>query len=165
MAAPTLKKRKVTHTPVDDNDQEVFSTTSSKMGESSNEDSDAAQEQQSYHQAKSKPQHSANYSRDTARPFLAEAHHSSLFKFKLDELLAQVRPDYQKRMVKAENALRKLKEIIENIPSREPLSVCWLLQNVHGTFSWTVGIRSRATAIQDPWSHNTVSRTTTKARY
>ena len=44
---------------------------------------------------------------------------SNMFKLKVNELLAKVRPEYERRMVKVENSLRKLKEIIERIPDRE----------------------------------------------
>jgi hypothetical protein len=49
---------------------------------------------------------------------------SSLFQLQTDELLIKVRPDYDRRMIKAENALRKLKEVILRIPNHDPKSVC-----------------------------------------
>ncbi|KAH0562575.1 hypothetical protein GP486_002742 [Trichoglossum hirsutum] len=49
-----------------------------------------------------------------------EMYKSSMFKLQLDELLAEVQPNYVKRMAPVENALRKLKTIIERIPDREP---------------------------------------------
>jgi len=52
------------------------------------------------------------------------SHGLSLFQLQIDELLSKVRPDYERRMVKAETALRKLKEIIERIPNRDARSVC-----------------------------------------
>ena len=57
--------------------------------------------------------------------FASSAYNSNTFKLQMDELLVKARPKYEKRMVKVENALRKLKGIIENIPSREALSVCY----------------------------------------
>lgn len=48
----------------------------------------------------------------------------TIFKLKLNELLAKVRPDYQRRMVKVENSLCRLKDIIERIPNREAKPVC-----------------------------------------
>ncbi|KAH0543993.1 hypothetical protein FGG08_001760 [Glutinoglossum americanum] len=50
-----------------------------------------------------------------------EMYKSSMFKLQLDELLDEVQPSYKKRMVPVENALRKLKSIIERIPDREPV--------------------------------------------
>lgn len=51
---------------------------------------------------------------------------SNMFKLKVNELLAKVRPDYEGRMLKVENSLRKLKDIIERIPDREAKPVCTL---------------------------------------
>ena len=48
---------------------------------------------------------------------------SNLFKLQMDELLAELRPSYKRRMVKAEKALHKLKRLIEAIPTRDPLPV------------------------------------------
>ena len=49
---------------------------------------------------------------------------SNMFKLKTHRLLARVQPDYERRMVKAENALRKLKDTIERIPDRQAKPVC-----------------------------------------
>lgn len=51
------------------------------------------------------------------------AYNSTMFKLQMDELLVKVRPRSEKRMSKIENALRKLKSIIESIPSREAIPV------------------------------------------
>lgn len=51
---------------------------------------------------------------------------SSMFQLQVEQLLLKVRPDYERRMVKAEDALRKLKEIIERIPDRDAKPVCRL---------------------------------------
>ena len=60
---------------------------------------------------------------DEMSQFASNACNSNTFKLQMDELLIKVRPKYGKRMVKVENALHKLKDIIENIPCREALSV------------------------------------------
>lgn len=60
--------------------------------------------------------------------FFRSAYGSSLFQLQIDELLSKVRPDYERRMVKAESALRKLKEIIERIPNCDAKSVCCFVQ-------------------------------------
>ena len=52
------------------------------------------------------------------------AYNSNLVQLQIDELLSNVQPDYEVRLVKAENVLRKLKSIIECIPPREPRTVC-----------------------------------------
>lgn len=50
---------------------------------------------------------------------------ASVFRLQLDELLAKVhgRPSQGSRMKSAEDALRKLKQVIEHIPNREPTTV------------------------------------------
>ena len=50
-------------------------------------------------------------------------HDSNMFKLQLDELLAEMRPDYERRLKKVEKALHKLKGILEHIPERDPLPV------------------------------------------
>ncbi|KAH8727059.1 Nrap protein [Phaeosphaeriaceae sp. PMI808] len=55
--------------------------------------------------------------------YTAETFKSNIFKLQVDELLGQVKLKYGKKEASAENAMRTLKGIIEQIPSREPLSV------------------------------------------
>lgn len=50
-------------------------------------------------------------------------YNSNMFKLQMDELLAETRPDYERRLKKAEKALRRLKTILERIPEQEPLPV------------------------------------------
>lgn len=57
--------------------------------------------------------------RISATPWSSGIYDSNMFKLKVNELLAKVRPDYERRMLKVENSLRKLKDIIERIPDRE----------------------------------------------
>jgi U3 small nucleolar RNA-associated protein 22 len=54
----------------------------------------------------------------------ADTFKSNVFKLQVDELLAQVKPKYGKKEAPAENAMRTLKTLIEQLPSRAPLSVC-----------------------------------------
>jgi U3 small nucleolar RNA-associated protein 22 len=55
--------------------------------------------------------------------YTAESFKSNLFKLQVDELLEQVRLKYGKKAALAENAMRTLKNIIEQIPSRDALPV------------------------------------------
>lgn len=48
---------------------------------------------------------------------------SNLFKLQVDELLAEVKPNYEKRLGFVDEELRKLKVLIESIEDRDPLSV------------------------------------------
>lgn len=50
-------------------------------------------------------------------------YNSDMFKLRIDELLAKMRPNCGRNTVEAENALRKLKSIIEQIPDREAIPV------------------------------------------
>ncbi|KAL9098387.1 MAG: hypothetical protein Q9163_005946 [Psora crenata] len=59
---------------------------------------------------------------DTAGLFQGNVHNDSIFKFKIDELLAQVRPIYGKSTSTLEQAIRKLKSTIQHIPNREAVS-------------------------------------------
>ncbi|MCJ1390843.1 hypothetical protein MMC18_003704 [Xylographa bjoerkii] len=49
-----------------------------------------------------------------------EMYNSDVFQIQLGELLAEVRPNYEKATTRVEKTLRKLKQIIENIPARDP---------------------------------------------
>lgn len=57
---------------------------------------------------------------------------ASVFRLQLDELLAKVhvRPSQGSRMKSAEDALRKLKRVIEHIPDHEPIAVSIPLHNL-----------------------------------
>jgi U3 small nucleolar RNA-associated protein 22 len=48
---------------------------------------------------------------------------SSMFKLQVDEMLAEVQPNYEKRAGAIDDALRRLKGLIEGIGDREALSV------------------------------------------
>jgi len=50
---------------------------------------------------------------------------SNLFKLKVDELLKQVTADYSQLEEPINTLLRTLKESIEAIPGRDPISVSW----------------------------------------
>jgi U3 small nucleolar RNA-associated protein 22 len=56
--------------------------------------------------------------------YTSESFKSNIFKLQVDELLEQVKPKYGKKEAPAENAMRTLKTIIEQIPSRDALPVC-----------------------------------------
>lgn len=52
-----------------------------------------------------------------------EMYKSSMFKLQIDELLAEIRPNYAQLLASAERVLRKLKATIERFPRKEPLTV------------------------------------------
>jgi len=49
---------------------------------------------------------------------------SHLLKLQIDDLVTQLRPNYEKRANSIDSALRVLKHSIEAIEDREPVSVC-----------------------------------------
>jgi U3 small nucleolar RNA-associated protein 22 len=55
--------------------------------------------------------------------YTSETFKSNIFKLQVDDLLDQVRLKYGKKEAPAENAMRTLKTIIEQIPARDPLFV------------------------------------------
>ena len=88
---------------------------------------------------------------------------SSMFSLQIDELLSKVRPDYERRMVKVENALRKLKAIIERTPSREAKTVGDMSPNgVRSKLSFThPSVVRGETRTESPQCSNSFSNTTT----
>lgn len=55
--------------------------------------------------------------------YTAEVYKSNVFKMQVDELLEQVRLKHGKKIASAENAMRSLKNLIEQLPARDALSV------------------------------------------
>lgn len=53
-------------------------------------------------------------------------YNSSMFKLQIDEMLAQIQLNYEKRMPGVDEALRRLKTLIEGIEDRDMLPVCSL---------------------------------------
>lgn len=58
-----------------------------------------------------------------ASAIYAGEYNSSLFKLQVDHLLEDAQPNYEKRLGGVDDALRKLKGLIEGIEDREGLSV------------------------------------------
>jgi U3 small nucleolar RNA-associated protein 22 len=57
--------------------------------------------------------------------YTSETFKSNVFKLQVDELLDQVKLKYGKKEAPAENVMRTLKAIIEQLPSREAQLVCY----------------------------------------
>jgi len=64
-----------------------------------------------------------NREQSASAPYSGESYKSSLFKLQVDEMLSEVKPDYEKRFGPVDNALRRLKTLIEAIPASEPAPV------------------------------------------
>lgn len=109
MDPPAHKKRRLSPQPTVDLENEA---SDEEISVQSSQESHAVEK--SIHRSKPNPPRAEN------GPALSNygVYHTNLFQLQLNELLSTVRPDYGRRMVKAENALRKLKTIIERIPNR-----------------------------------------------
>lgn len=64
-------------------------------------------------------------------PHSSDAHHSNLFELQIEEMLQEVRPNYERIMGPVDTALRRLKTLIESIEDREPLSVGAMLHHYY----------------------------------
>ena len=71
-----------------------------------------------------------NDKEDRLKVLSTGAYSSNMFQLQVDEMLVKVRPA-KGRMVKAENALHKLKDIIEHLPNREPKPVRHSLSSIY----------------------------------
>ena len=121
MTTPATNKRKLSPLSRDDGNKIYAQDIVGHLSQdSSNEESENVLEngdtRNPHTQFEAKGNATSSWSSDT--------YHSSMFKLKANELLATVRPDYERRMVNVENSLRKLKDIIERIPNREAKPVC-----------------------------------------
>jgi len=71
--------------------------------------------------------------RDTAKLTQMYEYKSNVFRMETDELLAEVKVDYKKRMGSVEKALHRLKRIIDSIPAKEPAMVSRMPTSGHRT--------------------------------
>jgi hypothetical protein len=76
---------------------------------------------------------------------------SSLLELQIEEMLREVRPDYDAVIGPIDNALRRLKALIESIGDREPMEVSDMVSHCHLSSSDPLlGIRSIKVVVQDP---------------
>ena len=122
--SPAHKKRKLSPPAGGDNDLGLPQSVPS--GEFHGEESDVAD--YSINARVRKPVR--NDKEDRSKVLSTGAYSSNMFQLQVDELLVKVRPA-KGRMVKAENALHKLKDIIEHIPNREPKPVRYSLSSIY----------------------------------
>ena len=108
-----MKKRKLSSLFAGDGDETLFEDSSDKGSEKVQPDAFIRRHHTNV-EAKGK----------AIRLWSTGAYDSNMFKLKTTELLAKVRPDYERCMVKLEHSLRRLKDIIERIPDREAKPVC-----------------------------------------
>lgn len=88
-------------------------------------DNSGKRQPSSQRQAKSNREssHSGRSHALSGTAYVGEVYKSNIFKLQVDELLQQVRPNYNRYAPGIEHILRTLKHVIESIPRREPLLV------------------------------------------
>lgn len=123
MAPLTTKRRKLEHA----SDDEAPQSQKPELDNGNTEDVSADEESLSKNDAiQSKPKHPPTKRRhddqDSAL-YAGGLYKSSMFKLQVDELLNEVRPNYEKRAAGIKSALHQLKNAIEGIEDREPLPV------------------------------------------
>ncbi|CZR57424.1 related to nucleolar RNA-associated protein (NRAP) [Phialocephala subalpina] len=134
MAPLPSKRRKLEHTPSDksmDEDQSENHIDQQSSAESADE---AAIPQ--LKQAPLRQKHTQAI--DDAALYAGGSYKSSLFKLQVDELLAEVQPNYEKRLSGVNEALRKLKTSLEGIEDREPGSVSEATKSLQNSHKITV---------------------------
>lgn len=109
MAPLSPKRRKLDH-------------ESSPAGDAEDGPSSIVNELQEKKQAPPKP--SNMQSVDQSALYAAGQYKSSIFKLQVDEMLAELRPNYTKCMPAINQALHKIHSLIEAIEDREALPVC-----------------------------------------
>ena len=117
MAPHPTKRRKLGH----DSDQE--SLHSDDVSVDGVEDNDTDEEPAKPHRKKVASKPAGEQIADSAAMYAGDLYKSSMFKLQVDEMLSEIRPNYEKRMGPVNEALRKLKTIIDSVADREPLSV------------------------------------------
>ena len=116
MMPPAHKKRKLSPPAIDNSNPRLLQSVPSRP--LPRDKSDVAEHSINTHVHETV----RNNKDDKLKVLSTGAYSSNMFQLQLEELLLKVRPA-KGRMVKAEDALRKLKDIIEHIPNREPKPV------------------------------------------
>ena len=112
-------------------------------------------------QARQKQSHMQNA--DQSALYAAGQYKSSIFKLQVDEMLAELRPNYAKRMPVINQALHQIHSLIEAIEDREALPVCYHNQISGGKLSdCLVVIRSYELASKITQDRCAISRTQTR---
>jgi len=92
---------------------------SSQIEQTPNHDSQVKTQAQT--PAQSRPKRTADD--DEAAIYAGGLYKTNLFKLQVDELLAEVQPNYEKRLKGVDDLLRQLKGLIESIGDRDAVSV------------------------------------------
>jgi U3 small nucleolar RNA-associated protein 22 len=119
------KRRKLDHANHDESDDSSPGSALDYELENFDEE-DASEVDAPATKSKSAPQPKRTKDDDESAPYAGGLYKSSMFKLQVDEMLAEVRPNYGKRFSGADDALRQIKSLIEAIQDREALSVSCL---------------------------------------
>ncbi|RAL61953.1 hypothetical protein DID88_002442 [Monilinia fructigena] len=124
MAPLTTKRRKLAHTSDDEGPQ----LQKSEMDNEKIVDDSADEESSSddVDEVQSKPKHppaKRRHDDQDAALYAGGLYKSSMFKLQVDELLNEVRPNYEKRAAGIKSALHQVKNAIEGIDDGESLSI------------------------------------------
>ena len=122
MATIPSKRRKLDHDSHTIRSSNAIPTESDNDEQSSSEES-SSHEEPSTKPHSTKPQPKRKQDEDDSALYAGGVYKSSMFKLQVDEMLAEVRPNYQKRLSGVDDALRRLKGLIEGIEDRDALSV------------------------------------------
>ncbi len=120
MALSSSKRRKLDHDSKHLSPDENISDNSNAESPSSQNPSGEVREAAISKQARMQSKRAPN---NDSAIYDAGLHKSSLFKLQVDELLTEVQPNYEKKLSGVDDALRKLKGLIEGIEDRDALSV------------------------------------------
>jgi len=124
MSSHTVKRRKLSPEPsgaVQSATKTQIATDTTDSKQKKNDQNSAARRNESSNKSSA-----GNKVKDDRSAELAMAsgfYKSSFFKLQMDELLTSLRPNYDKRISKLQDALHKLKETIENLPEKPSKSV------------------------------------------
>ncbi|PQE32444.1 pre-rRNA processing utp22 protein [Rutstroemia sp. NJR-2017a WRK4] len=124
MAPLTTKRRKLEHTSDDEETASVRSDNQESEIESGSEDEEGSAQEENA--ARSKPPNvpaKRRHDDQDAALYAGGIYKSSMFKLQVDEMLAEIRPNYEKRAGAIKDALHQLKNSIEGIEDRGPLSI------------------------------------------
>ena len=129
MAASALKKLEPLHSPdnVEDNDVTLYSASDLDASVQPSEQGyfeDGGRNALHVHQRNTQNQPANHNAAEYMDLCGSGDYNSNMFKLQTEEMLRRVRPSsYEKRMAKVDAALRKIKQIIENLPDKGPLTV------------------------------------------
>ena len=121
MVAQIFKKRKVEHTSHEAHVNGNDASDSRSSSASDSEEVEAVAPKMNGHSGNSFRQSRPNKPQPLA--ITGDVFTSDLFQIQVKELLSAVEPKYEKQTVAVEKVLRRLKSVIEELPSREPLPV------------------------------------------